>query len=200
MVQDTPTQASGFSPTGQITFRLYRPGDTTCSQPPLFHSVKTVSGNDGYVSSNYTATKPGVYRWRASYSGDAANNPVAGACGDPNESVTVAKAKPKIATTASAGVVLGGKVHDTATLSGAYKPTGTLTFSLYGPGDSTCSHPPVFQASKTVSGNGAYRSADFVPKATGGYRWRASYTGDARNKAVTAACNVPGESVTVTRR
>jgi hypothetical protein len=114
--------------------------------------------------------------------------------------VTVVKAKPKLATTASRGVALGGNVHDTAMLSGAYKPTGKVSFSLYGPGDSTCSQAPVFQASKSVSANGAYRSADFVPKAAGGYRWRVSYAGNARNQAVTAACNAPGESVAVSRR
>jgi hypothetical protein len=45
-VHDTASLASGFSATGQITFRVYRPGDSTCSQLPLFHSVKQVSGND----------------------------------------------------------------------------------------------------------------------------------------------------------
>jgi hypothetical protein len=198
-IHDTASLASGFSATGQITFRLYRPGDSTCSQAPLFHSVKSVSGNDGYLSSNYTPTKPGTYRWRAIYSGDSANNPVAGACGAANESVTVVKATPKLATTASGGIVLGGKVHDTAALTRGYNSTGTLTFRLYGPNDPTCSRAPVFQTQRTVSGNGAYRSADFTPKAAGTYRWRASYGGDFRNKAVAGACNATGESVTVSR-
>ena len=35
-------------------------------------------------------------------------------------------------------------MHDTAHLSGGIAPFGTITFSLYGPDDPTCSRPPVF--------------------------------------------------------
>lgn len=199
-IHDTASLAAGFSEGGQITFRLYRPGDSTCAQPPLFHSVTPVSGNDSYGSSNYTPAKPGTYRWRAFYSGDSANDPVAGACGAPNESVTVVKAKPKLTTDTFGTVKTGQQVTDSALFSGGYKPTGRLTWRLYGPGDTSCSKAPVFQSGKTVSGNGAYGSAPFTPTAPGTYRWRASYPGDARNQAATPPCNASNESVTVTRR
>jgi hypothetical protein len=199
-VHDTANLAFGQNPTGQITFRLYRPGDASCAQAPLFTSTKTVVNNGGYTSGNFTPANPGTYRWRASYSGDANNDPVAGTCGGAHETVTVAKATPTLTTTASAGVKLGGKVHDTATLAHGKSPTGKITFRLYGPGDASCSKAPKFTTTKTVSGNGSYRSADFVPKAVGTYRWRATYAGDARNAAVTGACNAPSESVTVTKR
>ena len=47
-----------------------------------------VSGG-AVVSATFTPTQPGTYRWVASFSGDANNNPVSGACNDPNETVVV---------------------------------------------------------------------------------------------------------------
>lgn len=41
-------------------------------------------------SAAYPPTQPGTYRWVARYGGDANNNPAAGACGDPAETVVVA--------------------------------------------------------------------------------------------------------------
>jgi YVTN family beta-propeller protein len=198
-VHDSANLASGHSPTGQITFRLYGPGDATCSGAPAFTNAKAVSGNGGYQSAGFMPTSPGTYRWKASYSGDANNQTVAGTCGGPTETVAVTKATPTLTTTASPGVVLGGKVHDTARLAGGRTPAGKITFRLYGVGDTNCSGTPVFSTVKTVSGNGSYRSADFTPKAIGRYRWRATYSGDANNSPVAGACNAPNESVTVAR-
>ena len=73
-----------------VDFRLYGPDDADCSRTPVFESLGIPLGADGRaVSAPFTPTKPGVYRWRASYSGDANNNPVAGACNDAGEAVTV---------------------------------------------------------------------------------------------------------------
>jgi YVTN family beta-propeller protein len=198
-VHDSANLASGHSPTGQITFRLYAPGDATCSGAPVFTNAKAVSGNGGYQSGGFMPTSPGTYRWKASYSGDANNQTVAGTCGGPTETVAVTKATPTLTTTASPGVALGGKVHDTARLAGGHTPTRKITFRLYGVGDTNCSGAPVFSTVKTVSGNGSYRSAEFTPKAIGRYRWRATYSGDANNNPVAGACNASNESVTVAR-
>ena len=51
--------------------------------------------------------------------------------------ITVNPALPAIATVASAGVLAGNAIHDTATLSAGVNPTGTITFNLYGPSDET---------------------------------------------------------------
>jgi hypothetical protein len=110
---------------------------------------------------------------------------------------TVAKAAPALTTNASAGVVLGGSVHDTATLSGGSSPGGQITFSLYGPDDANCSGTPAFTDTKAVSGNGSYQSAAFAPTQAGVYRWVASYGGDSNNSSAAGACNDSGESVTV---
>jgi hypothetical protein len=107
-------------------------------------------------------------------------------------------ASPAIATSASAGVVLGGSVNDTASLSGGDGPTGQITFSLYDRSDETCSEAPIFTDDQTVSGAGTYQSADFTPTGIGTYRWIAVYSGDANNNPASTACNDSGESVTVT--
>ena len=199
---DQATLSAGLNPTGSITFRLYGPGDATCSGTPVFTSnAIAVAGNGTYTSAPaFTATAAGVHRWVASYSGDAANAPIAGACGDANESVTITAVTPAIVTTASAGGPLGTALTDQATLSGAVSATGTITFRLYGPNDATCAAAPVFTSNPiAVAGNGTYASAPgFTPVALGVYRWIASYSGDAGNLPVAGACNDVNESATIT--
>ena len=46
------------------------------------------------TSAAFTPTAAGVYRWIATYSGDANNFPVSGACGDSSETVTVTPRDP----------------------------------------------------------------------------------------------------------
>jgi uncharacterized repeat protein (TIGR01451 family) len=60
----------------------------------------------------------GVYRWRAFYSGDARNAPVATACGDPAQTVTVAGGSP------------AATVSKTASPSTRPAPGGTFTFGV----------------------------------------------------------------------
>jgi len=199
-VMDSATLSGGASPTGTITFKLFGPGDATCTGTPAFTSTDTVSaGNGDYTSVPFTTAAVGAYNWTASYSGDANNAAVSTACGDPNESVTVTQASPTIVTHASGTVAVGGNVTDTATLSVGASPTGTITFNLYGPGDATCTGTPAFTSTKTVSsGNGAYTSVPFTTAAVGTYNWTASYNGDANNRTVTTACGDPNETVVVT--
>jgi hypothetical protein len=93
-VTDTATLSGGANPTGSITFRLYGPDDATCASTPVFTSnAITVNGNGTYVSApGYVPPAPGTYRWIATYSGDAGNASIAGACNDPNEQVTITNA------------------------------------------------------------------------------------------------------------
>jgi hypothetical protein len=198
-VHDTATLSGGSSPTGTLTFKLYGPNDSSCSGSPAVTGDVTVSGNGSYDSAAFVPSAVGTYRWIASYSGDGSNNAVSGACNDANESVVVSKASPTISTSASGGVTIGGSVHDTATLSGGSSPTGSLTFKLYGPNDSSCSGSATFTGDVTVSGNGSYDSAAFVPTAVGTYRWVASYSGDTNNNAFSGACGDANESVVVSK-
>jgi hypothetical protein len=101
-----------------------------------------------------------------------------------------------LSTVASPGVALGAAIFDTATLSGGNAPTGTITFNVYGPNDSTCGTTSK-STSTAVVPSGTYTSASFTPSATGTYRWIARYSGDANNAAVLTACADVSESVIV---
>ena len=105
---------------------------------------------------------------------------------------------PTLTTQASAGVNSGGSISDTATLSGGNAPTGTITFTLYGPNDSSCGGASVFTTAVPVTGVGSYSSGSFTTTTPGSYRWVASYSGDANNNPVAGACNDANESVVVT--
>jgi hypothetical protein len=102
-----------------------------------------------------------------------------------------------VSSQASPGVTPGGAVSDTATLSGGNAPTGTITFSLYGPNDAACTGAAIFTSVVAVGGNGTYTSASFTPAALGTYRWIANYGGDVNNAPTANACNAPNESVVV---
>jgi uncharacterized protein YjbI with pentapeptide repeats len=127
------------------------------------------------------------------------NNTVASGCDQ--ESVTVGKASPGIATAPSAtgtGTVGGTTVTDAAALSGGSSPGGTIEFTLYGPSTTaTCSTTPVFDQTVPVSGDGTYTSPQFTPTQAGTYWWTARYSGDPDNN--TAATNCGDESVAISK-
>ncbi|MEY2550640.1 MAG: hypothetical protein QOG12_784 [Verrucomicrobiota bacterium] len=97
----------------------------------------------------------------------------------------------------SATILLGESTSDTATLVGGFIPSGSVTFSLFGPDSSSCAGAPVFSTVRNVNGNGDYVSASFTPTAPGVYRWIASYGGDSANNAVTTACGDSNGSLQV---
>jgi hypothetical protein len=200
-ISDTATLAGGNVPMGTITFSLFSSsigtGGSSCSAL-IFTSMKTVNGNATYTSDPFIAALPGTYLWIAAYSGDANNNPATTACNDPNETSTVIMASPTVTTQATPSATAGGTISDTATLAAGALPTGTITFSAYGPNDSTCSAPPAFTSPVPVAGNGSYNSAPFLVTKAGTYLWVASYSGDPNNNATASACNAPGEKTTVT--
>jgi hypothetical protein len=122
------------------------------------------------------------------------------------------KGAPTLVTSATNAQV-GSAITDSAALAGtsqvpspvATTPVattaagGTITFSLYGPSDTTCTSTPVFTSSAvTVTGDGTYGSGPVVPtEGAGTYRWVASYSGDPSNNPVSESCGASGESSTV---
>jgi hypothetical protein len=189
-----------------ITFTLYGPNDATCAGPPAFSPSAVVAypvGGGQVSSPAFTPTQSGTYRWVAAYSGDANNNAVTGACNAANEKTVVAAASPSIATNASANVALGaGTLSDVATVSGRSNPLAgaTITWTLFGPNDATCTGAPAFSPPAVAYpvGGGPVTSPAFTPTQAGTYRWVAAYSGDANNNAVTGACNDADETTTVT--
>jgi hypothetical protein len=101
---------------------------------------------------------------------------------------------PTIATTPSGSVPVGGSVSDSAHVSGGASPSGTVTFKLFGPGDTTCL-APIATLTATLSGSNA-SSAPVTVNTAGTYRWVATYNGDANNRPATSPCG--SEEVVVT--
>lgn len=110
-----------------------------------------------------------------------------------------AKVTPSISTTANpaSAPVFSASVADAADLEQGSSPTGTITFSLYGPGDAGCS-AAVFTQTVNVSGNGSYATpGGYAPPTAGTYQWVASYSGDGNNNPAATHCG--DEPVTITR-
>jgi hypothetical protein len=80
--------------------------------------------------------------------------------------------------------------NDTFTLSGAFQPTGSITFNLYDPNDATCAGPAKLTEIVPVSHNGDYSTSNtsFVASTEGTWRWESSYSGDSNNNPVTSVC------------
>ena len=199
-ITDTATLSGGISPTGTITFTLFGPNNATCTGAAIFTSTVPVNaGNGDYTSAPFTPTAAGTYRFVAVYSGDANNASVTSPCGAANESVLVSPATPTIVTHASAPVPVGGTISDTATLSGGVNPTGTITFTLFGPSDATCATVPAFTSTTAVDRQRDLPLRQLRLHRRGTYRFIATYSGDANNASVTTLCNDPNESVVVAK-
>ena len=190
ILTDSATLSGGFNPTGSITFTLFQNGGTT----PVDTETVNVASNGTYTTPTgftlpTTGTVAGTYQWDASYSGDSNNNPVSDT-GSANEQVTVNTATPIITTTPSPATItlddaISPILTDSATLSGGFHPTGTISFTLFFNGGTT----PVDTETVTVTGNGTYTTpTGFTLPTTGAvagtYQWDASYSGDPNNNPV----------------
>ena len=121
-----------------------------------------------------TATQIGTYIFHATYSGDSLNNSAVD--NGKNETLSTGKDSPTIATNASetaGGVCNTSSISDTATLSGGYNETGTITFTLTAPNNTTITVGTV-----TVYGNGTYTSPSVTATQVGTYIFHATYSGD----------------------
>lgn len=185
---------------GTIDLRVYGPDDPGCSGAPAFTSSRSVNGNGSYVSAAFTPAAVGTYRWTAQYSGDATDAAIDIACNGAGTSVTVFPRAVRLnASVTSATSPFGAPFGDTAVLTATAPsaPSGTITFSLFGPSDMTCAGPPVWTSTRSVTGNGTYNAASYLPMQSGTYRWTVSYGGDAVDAPASTSCNDAGESVTV---
>jgi hypothetical protein len=75
-----------------VTFNLYAPSDTACAGAPVFTSVVALSSGGTATSAPFTPTVSGIFRWIATYNGDANNNAVSGSCAEVTEAVNVSPA------------------------------------------------------------------------------------------------------------
>ena len=190
-ISDTATVSGGFTPTGNVTFNLFAPGDTGCTGSPRSSTNPLNAGSA--TSSTFPSTAVGTYHWTATYNGDTNNTPVSSPC--TAEPVVITQATPTIATTPSAGGPVGTSITDTATVSGGHTPTGDVTFHLYAPGDTTCT-TSVFSSTNALTA-GSATSGPFSSAAVGTYHWTATYNGDTNNTAVSSPCTA--EPVVITQ-
>jgi hypothetical protein len=174
-----------------------------------------------------TVTEVGRYCWRGFF--DSATDGVPDATDSTEgECFTVTPVTPTLTTQASADVLLGQSISDTATLSGtatqpgtdgpnATYPSinatngapagGTISWVAYGPDD--CTTVAMSETTRDVSGDGTYPTAaqtavSFTPTAVGTYTFVASYSGSSPNTNGAGPSSCPpaltdgDEEVTVT--
>jgi len=195
-ITDSATLSGGFSAGGQLVFRAYGPGDTTCGGATKYEKAVAVSGDNTYSPAGFAPAAPGVYRWTVTYSGDPNNESTSTDCDAANQTSTVSKAVPTLTGVATSVVKVGLTITDNATLSGAFSAGGQLVFRAYGPDDKTCSTPPAYEKAVPVSGNGNYSPPGFAPS-PGLYRWTVVYAGDSNNEAANTNCDADNQSSAV---
>lgn len=125
VLNDTATLSGGSSPTGTVTFKLFAPGDATCSSAVYTDADGAVPYDTSTSGGGYASLVAGTYRWTADYAGDANNNPASSGC-DEEQVIVVANPDVHVAKTAGSGTINAG---DTASF--------TITTSNAGPGTAT---------------------------------------------------------------
>ena len=174
------TLSGGDNETGTITFRLYD------SNGDLVDNESANVNGDGTYSApiGYTPTVPGTYLWVAAYNGDDNNAAIqTDRTGAPE---TVSAASPSLIQSAGSTILFGSgdTLTDSASLSGGFNPTGTITFTLYAPDGITV----VDTETVEVDGNGVYTApAGYLPTEPGTYQWAAGYDGDPANNPALAS-------------
>src|SRR5262249_34217659 len=148
--------SGGFFETGSLTFTLTGPGGFS------FTATDTVNGDGTYTASDMltAGAAAGTYTWSVVFSGDDNNASAVDQGTTAEQTVVSVAASPSLVTTASPGITLGTTaptVSDSAVLSGGSNPTGTITFTLMGPGGFS------FTTTDTVNGNGTYTASDVLP-------------------------------------
>lgn len=79
---DSFALTGGYNASGDVTFALYSPSDTTCAGTPAYTQTVALAG-DAAATTNTTfvASAQGVWRWKVTYVGDGNNNGVTLGCG-----------------------------------------------------------------------------------------------------------------------
>jgi hypothetical protein len=194
------TLAGGSAPGGTLTFTVFGPQSlppSSCTSGGTTLGAARAYGDGAYQSAaGFTPPSPGEYWWYASYGGDAGDEPAASACGpDMAETTVVPKVTPTLSASGPIGGVAGSPIAASsisATLAAGSAPTGTITFTVFGPQSlppSSCASGGATVGTASVNGNGTYQlSGAFTPAGPGEYWWYASYGGDAGDEPAASAC------------
>ena len=202
-IDATATLSGGLHPTGSITFKLFNPGDPTCSGVAAASTTAVLTGQSA-SSGQFATGALGDYNFVAIYSGDANNGGVATVCG--SAPVTVGRAEPAISLSAVAARAEDQALEGKATLSGAFNPVGIVTFMVFGPSDPSCGPPMAYKFTSPVINGGAIlgQTALVLETPPGTYSFIAVYSGDDNNVSAATPCesntvqipqSPPGETV-----
>lgn len=152
--------------TGTVTFTLFGPNDDTCAGAPVLTSTVPLSvtvGQGGVATGSaasppFKPTQAGVYRWIASYSGDADNVASTGRCNDPNErSLVLAGDQPNLDKTSDP--VSGSTVQPGSTINYSVKVWNTGDVAITG-ADVVDILPPHVTVNESSISDGGVLSAD----------------------------------------
>ena len=223
-ISDTATLANASSPTGQVSFDLYRftsglPADDVCDAAHKVTTLTTSTWTATATTGSYTATVTyptsgtlvagdlGRYRWIATFAGDN-GNVAAGptTCLDANEVSTVSKLPSTV------GTAQRFYPNDTATITGTGSFNGTVKFELFHSADCGVAGSDAAVYTKnavalsgTASGSTATtdNSASSTPSYaidasnnSGTYSWKVTYSGDTTHNDVSSCLET--SSVTIT--
>lgn len=112
-----------------------------------------------------------------------------------------APVSPNLSASAPSGGQEGSPISPSATLTGGAEPTGTVTFTVFGPqstAPTSCASGGTTVGGTNASGDGSYQpSTAFTPSAPGDYWWYASYGGDAGDEPATSMCGPAMAQTTV---
>ena len=165
---------------GTVTYTVY--SNSACTQGARAAGTVTVTNGNVPDSNGLAFNSVGTFYWQAVYSGDTKNNGATSTCTD--ETLVVNPKQP------SASTAQNLLPNDSFTLSGGFNPTGSITFSLYAPGDPLCSGAPTYTQTVTVNGNGTYNTTNtsVLASTEGTWRWQSTYSGDSNNLTASSSC------------
>jgi hypothetical protein len=176
-----------------VAFQLWGPDQPGCTGIPAFSTTSPpidalqAGGGTPVLSDGVVARRAGLFQWTAQVL-DGSTVLASTRCGA--NPVIVHKAVPHIETRSIFQVLQGTAVHDQATVSGLVSPdgTGTVTFRLYGPRDTSCKQQPFYtSAAIPLDRAGSAASGSTAPP-EGNYQWRAVFSGDSNNQSVSSRC------------
>ncbi len=194
--------SGGAKPTGTVTYYFYNtvtPPILGRDTPVWTHQV-TLNNNGTVPNSQNTAplTGPGNYWFLATYSGDSTYRGTVSSIEPllvrgPNQSPTAITTT----VTPASGTVGSALLQDQAVLSGSLsskgKPTGTITFTLTAPDNTT----QTYQVTVNDFGTYSAPTSPILATQAGTYEWVASYSGDTNYSG--AFSNFGDEPVTVSK-
>ncbi len=183
-IHDSATITGGFQPGGSVSYEYFSGSGACTGTPTVVGPPASITG--GAVSDSLTQTfnSAGQFSWNALYTGDINNNGAVSQC----EPLAVNKITPVIATSLSATtIIVGGSAVDSATLSGGYNPSGTVTYEFFS--GSTCTGIATsIGASVSVTSGVVPNSASQSFSSAGSFGWNAVYSGDSNNNGATSPC------------